>query len=95
VSHLAGGSVRRSVKEMLVSYSSLTAVLQNLKNCGSKILSITPHQQPITNSQSSLKATMTELGDDELVQRLLARGRTDSNEAVIRHRLQVYRYGCH
>ena len=60
VSHLAGGNVRRSVKEMLVSYSSLTAVLQNIKNCGANILSITPHQQPITNSQSSPKATVTE-----------------------------------
>ena len=57
---MAGGNVRRSVKEMLVSYSSLTAVLQNIKNCGANILSITPHQQPITNSQSSLKATVTE-----------------------------------
>ena len=60
VSNMAGGNVRRSVKEMLVSYSSLTAVLQNIKNCGANILSITPHQQPITNSQSSLKATVTE-----------------------------------
>lgn len=60
VSHLAGGSARRSVKQMLVSYSSLTAVLQNIKNCGANILSITPHQQPITNSQSSPKATVTE-----------------------------------
>ena len=60
VSHLAGGNVRRSVKQMLVSYSSLTAVLQNIKNCGANILSITPHQQPITNSQSSPKATVTE-----------------------------------
>ena len=60
VSHLAGGSVRRSVKQMLVSYSSLTAVLQNIKNCGANILSITPHQQPITNSHSSPKATVTE-----------------------------------
>lgn len=60
VSHLAGGSARRSVKQMLVSYSSLTAVLQNIKNCGANIFSITPHQQPITNSQSSPKATVTE-----------------------------------
>jgi adenylate kinase len=37
------------------------------------------------------KVLLMELGDDELVQRLLARGRTDDNEAVIRHRLQVYR----
>jgi ferredoxin--NADP+ reductase len=60
VSQLAGGSVRRSVKQMLVSYNSLTAVLQNIKNCGANILSITPHHQPITNSQSSPKATVTE-----------------------------------
>ncbi|MDA1169670.1 MAG: ferredoxin-NADP reductase [Cyanobacteria bacterium] len=60
VSQLAGGSVRRSVKQMLVSYNSLTAVLQNIKNCGANILSITPHQQPITNSQSSPKATVME-----------------------------------
>ena len=60
VSQLAGGSVRRSVKQMLVSYNSLTAVLQNIKNCGANILSITPHQQPITNSQSSPKAPVTE-----------------------------------
>ena len=60
VSNMAGGNVRRSVKEMLVSYSSLTAVLQNIKNCGANILSITPHQQPITNSHSSPKATVTE-----------------------------------
>ena len=32
-----------------------------------------------------------ELDDEELVQRLLARGRADDNEEVIRHRLSVYR----
>jgi adenylate kinase len=32
-----------------------------------------------------------ELDDAVLLQRLLARGRSDDNEAVIRHRLQVYR----
>ena len=34
---------------------------------------------------------LMELDDDELVQRLLARGRADDNEEVIRHRLSVYR----
>ncbi len=42
-------------------------------------------------NQPLQKVLLMELGDDELVQRLLARGRTDDNEAVIRHRLQVYR----
>ncbi len=32
-----------------------------------------------------------DLTDDELISRLLARGRADDNEAVIRHRLDVYR----
>ena len=32
-----------------------------------------------------------ELDDEELVKRLLARGRADDNEDVIRHRLTVYR----
>jgi adenylate kinase len=32
-----------------------------------------------------------ELDDAVLVQRLLSRGRADDNEAVIRHRLEVYR----
>ena len=34
---------------------------------------------------------LMELDDAILLQRLLARGRSDDNEAVIRHRLQVYR----
>ena len=34
---------------------------------------------------------LMELDDEELVQRLLARGRADDNEEVIRHRLSVYR----
>ncbi len=34
---------------------------------------------------------LLELADEELVRRLLARGREDDNEAVIRHRLVVYR----
>jgi adenylate kinase len=34
---------------------------------------------------------LMELDDAVLLQRLLARGRSDDNEAVIRHRLQVYR----
>ena len=32
-----------------------------------------------------------ELDDALLIQRLLGRGRADDNEAVIRHRLEVYR----
>jgi adenylate kinase len=34
---------------------------------------------------------LMELDDGLLIQRLLARGRADDNEAVIRHRLEVYR----
>ena len=34
---------------------------------------------------------LMELDDAVLVQRLLARGRADDNESVIRHRLEVYR----
>ncbi len=34
---------------------------------------------------------LLELDDDILIQRLLARGREDDNEAVIRNRLEVYR----
>jgi len=34
---------------------------------------------------------LMELDDAVLLQRLLARGRSDDNEAVIRHRLEVYR----
>jgi adenylate kinase len=34
---------------------------------------------------------LMELDDDVLLQRLLSRGRADDNEAVIRHRLEVYR----
>ena len=34
---------------------------------------------------------LMELDDEELVQRLLARGRADDNEEVIRNRLSVYR----
>jgi adenylate kinase len=34
---------------------------------------------------------LMELDDGVLIQRLLSRGRTDDNEAVIRHRLEVYR----
>ena len=34
---------------------------------------------------------LMELDDEELLQRLLARGRADDNEEVIRHRLSVYR----
>ncbi len=34
---------------------------------------------------------LLELDDGVLIQRLLTRGRSDDNEAVIRHRLEVYR----
>jgi len=34
---------------------------------------------------------LMELDDGVLIQRLLSRGRADDNEAVIRHRLEVYR----
>ena len=34
---------------------------------------------------------LIELSDDVLVKRLLSRGRSDDNEEVIRHRLEVYR----
>ena len=34
---------------------------------------------------------LLELNDAALIQRLLSRGRTDDNESVIRHRLEVYR----
>ena len=37
------------------------------------------------------RVLLMELSDEELVERLLARGRDDDNEAVIRNRLQVYR----
>ncbi len=42
-------------------------------------------------NQPLQKVLLLELADDELVERLLARGRADDNEAVIRHRLEVYR----
>ena len=42
-------------------------------------------QQPIE------LVVLMELDDAVLIQRLLARGRADDNEAVIRHRLEVYR----
>ena len=37
------------------------------------------------------RVVLMELDDGVLVQRLLGRGRADDNEAVIRHRLEVYR----
>jgi adenylate kinase len=37
------------------------------------------------------RVVLMELDDGVLVQRLLSRGRADDNEAVIRHRLEVYR----
>ena len=42
-------------------------------------------------SQPLQSVLLMELDDEELVQRLLARGRADDNEEVIRHRLSVYR----
>ena len=42
------------------------------------------------NQQIELVVLM-ELDDTVLIQRLLSRGRADDNEAVIRHRLEVYR----
>ncbi len=41
--------------------------------------------------QSIELVVLMELGDPVLLQRLLARGRSDDNEAVIRNRLAVYR----
>ena len=37
------------------------------------------------------RVVLMELDDGLLIQRLLSRGRADDNEAVIRHRLEVYR----
>ena len=37
------------------------------------------------------RVVLLELEDGVLIQRLLGRGRADDNEAVIRHRLEVYR----
>ena len=41
--------------------------------------------------QAMERVVLLELDDAVLIQRLLARGRSDDNEAVIRHRLEVYR----
>jgi len=41
--------------------------------------------------QQIVLGVLMELDDGVLVQRLLSRGRADDNEAVIRHRLEVYR----
>jgi len=41
--------------------------------------------------QAIERVVLLELDDAVLIQRLLARGRSDDNEAVIRHRLEVYR----
>lgn len=43
------------------------------------------------NSEGELKVINLDVPDEILVQRLLARGRQDDNEGIIRHRLQVYR----
>jgi adenylate kinase len=42
-------------------------------------------------NQSIELVVLLELDDGQLIQRLLSRGRSDDNEAVIRHRLTVYR----
>jgi adenylate kinase len=42
-------------------------------------------------NQAIEQVVLMELDDGILSQRLLARGRTDDNEGVIRHRLEVYR----
>ena len=42
-------------------------------------------------NQSIELVVLLELDDAQLIQRLLSRGRSDDNEAVIRHRLTVYR----
>ena len=42
-------------------------------------------------NQPLQRVLLLELADDELLERLLARGRADDNEAIIRHRLEVYR----
>ncbi|MFM8524217.1 MAG: adenylate kinase [Cyanobacteriota bacterium] len=42
-------------------------------------------------NQSIELVVLLELEDAQLIQRLLTRGRSDDNEAVIRHRLTVYR----
>lgn len=43
------------------------------------------------NSGGELKVINLDVPDEILVQRLLARGRQDDHEEIIRHRLQVYR----
>jgi Adenylate kinase and related kinases len=43
------------------------------------------------NSTGELKVINLDVPDQILVERLLARGRKDDNEEIIRHRLQVYR----
>jgi adenylate kinase len=42
-------------------------------------------------NQAIERVVLMELDDGILIQRLLARGRADDNEDVIRHRLEVYR----
>jgi adenylate kinase len=42
-------------------------------------------------NQAIERVVLMELDDGILIQRLLARGRADDNEGVIRHRLEVYR----
>ncbi|MEI7665220.1 MAG: adenylate kinase [Synechococcaceae cyanobacterium ELA263] len=42
-------------------------------------------------NQQIERVVLMELDDGLLIQRLLSRGRADDNEAVIRHRLEVYR----
>ena len=45
----------------------------------------------ISSDQLIEAVILMELDDEVLIQRLLARGRADDNESVIRHRLDVYR----
>jgi len=59
VSHASGGIVRRSLKQMLVTYSSLSATLQLIRNSGARVLRITPHQQA-NNFPSTPSAAVTE-----------------------------------
>ncbi|NBP99412.1 MAG: ferredoxin-NADP reductase, partial [Synechococcaceae bacterium WB6_3A_227] len=59
VSHASGGIVRRSLRQMLVTYSSLSATLQLIRNSGARVLRITPHQQT-NNSPSTQSVAVTE-----------------------------------
>lgn len=58
---------------------------RNLAQAEALALLLDELQQPID------QVVLMELDDGVLLQRLLSRGRADDNEAVIRHRLEVYR----